>query len=75
MHSDEAMTTAHSRARMFLEMNREGQLKFIAERLSEADTMELANVIRAIFGHPDDKGRPRKTTPRYQRPADKPDRK
>ena len=57
MHSDEAMTTSHSRARVFLAMSREGQLKFIAKMLRQVDTVELANMVRAIFGHSHDKGR------------------
>ena len=57
MHSDEAMTTSHSRARVFLAMSREGQLKFIAERLRQVDTVELAITVRGILGHSHDKGR------------------
>lgn len=49
-----------SRQRAFVNMNRDGQLRFIAERFSRLDTVELANIVRAIFGHPHDKGRPRK---------------
>ena len=60
MYSDEAMTNPHSRARVFLAMSREGQLEFIAERLKQVDMVELANIVSAIFGHPHDKGRPRK---------------
>ena len=55
-----AMTTPHARARLFLAMSEEGQLKFIAERLKQVDSAELAEIVRAIFGCPHDKGRPRK---------------
>ena len=59
MHSADAITT---RARVFLAMSGEGQLKFIADRLRQVDTAELANIVRAILGHPHDRGRPRKPT-------------
>jgi len=62
VYSDEAMATPYSRARVFLAMSREGQLKFIAERLKQVDTAELVNLVSAIFGHPHDRGRPRKST-------------
>lgn len=66
MYSDEAMATPYSRARVYLAMSREGQLKFIAERLKQVDTAELVNLISAIFGHPHDRGRPRRSTPRQE---------
>jgi len=62
VYSDEAMATPYLRARVFLAMSREGQLKFIAERLKQVDTAELVNLVSAIFGHPHDKGRPRTST-------------
>jgi hypothetical protein len=66
MHSDDGMTTSHARARVFLAMSKEEQVRFISERLRHVDTTELANIVRAIFGHPHDKGRPRKETLGYE---------
>jgi len=57
---DERILTPQSRGRRFVALNREGQLKFLAEKFSQLDTVELANIVRAIFGRPHDKGRPRK---------------
>lgn len=52
---------ALARARAFATMSGDRQFAFIAQWFSQVDTVELANIIRAIFGHPDDKGRPRKS--------------
>jgi hypothetical protein len=60
VHPHERILAAQSRGRAFVAMNREGQLKFLAERFSQLDAVELANIVRAIYGRPHDKGRPRK---------------
>jgi hypothetical protein len=60
VHPDERLLTPQSRGRAFVAINREGQLKFFAERFSQLDAVELANIVRAIYGRPHDKGRPRK---------------
>ncbi len=50
-----------SRGSAFVAMNKQEQIKFIEEKFKEIDTTELAGIVRAIFGHPHDKGRPAKT--------------
>ena len=47
------------RARAFPNMTAEQQKNFIRSRFVEIDAAELLNIVRAIYGHPDDKGRPR----------------
>jgi hypothetical protein len=64
VYSDEP--TAYTRARAFVTMSTEGQFKFIAERLRQVDRAELASIVRAIFGHPHDRGRRRRPTPGYE---------
>ncbi|HWC17428.1 MAG TPA: hypothetical protein VG498_10445 [Terriglobales bacterium] len=47
------------RARAFSNMTAEQQKNFIRRRFVDIDAAELVNIVRAIYGHPDDKGRPR----------------
>lgn len=46
-------------ARDFLKMTSQEQQKFIEDRFANMDPAELINIVRAIYGHPHDKGRPR----------------
>jgi hypothetical protein len=52
-----------SRGYAFVVMNSEEQNKFIAERFREVDSIELARIVRAIFGRSQRKGRTRKSLP------------
>jgi hypothetical protein len=52
-----------SRGYAFVVMNSEEQNKFIVERFKEVDSIELARIVRAIFGHSQRKGRTRKPLP------------
>ena len=47
------------RARAFPKMTAEEQKEFIRRRFGEIDPAELVTIVKAIYGHPDDKGRPR----------------
>jgi hypothetical protein len=44
-------------------MNKQEQLKFIAEKFKEIDSTELERIVKAIYGHPHDMGRPAKLNP------------
>ena len=65
MDSGEGLATLGSltlaRARVFTAMSFQRQSAFIDQWFREVDTVELTNIVKAIFGHPDDKGRPRKS--------------
>jgi hypothetical protein len=43
----------------FSKMSSEQQENFIQRRFESIDPSELLNIVRAIYGHPHDKGRPR----------------
>lgn len=60
-----------STQRGFAAMNKEEQREFIAQRFSQLDAVALANIVRAIFGHPHDNGRPRRRTRNVPIPASK----
>lgn len=45
-----------SRGRAFVAMNKQEQLKFIAEKFRDMDSTELASIVRAIYGHLHDMG-------------------
>jgi hypothetical protein len=57
------VTQELSRGHAFVLMSSKEQRKFVADRFKEMDSMELAYIVRAIFGHPEDKGRGRKSVP------------
>ena len=43
----------------FSKMSSDEQRHFIQRRLETIDSTELVNILKAIYGHPHDKGRPR----------------
>jgi len=43
----------------FSKMSSEQQENFIQRRFESIDPSELLNILRAIYGHPHDKGRPK----------------
>ena len=47
-------------ARAFLKMTNKQQANFVQMRFAAMDSSELANIVRAIYGHPYDRGRPRR---------------
>ena len=47
------------RAKAFCRMNTEEQRSFIALRFQELDIQDLVTIVRAVYGRPADKGRPR----------------
>jgi hypothetical protein len=47
-------------ARAFSKMRSQEQLKFIQKRFASIDSAELVNIVKAIYGQPHDKGRPRR---------------
>jgi hypothetical protein len=49
-----------SRLFAFLKMSSDEQKHFIQRRFENIDATELANILKAIYGHPHDKGRPRR---------------
>lgn len=49
-------------ARAFSKMRSEEQLKFIQRRFASIDSSELVNIVKAIYGQPHDKGRPRRNS-------------
>jgi hypothetical protein len=46
--------------RAFSKMTGKQQAKFIQKKFAAMDPAELVSVVRAIYGHPHDKGRPRR---------------
>ena len=59
-------------ARTFSTMTSEEQKGIIERRFADIDPAELVTIVKAIYGHPHDKGRPRRTrdqTRRTQNPA------
>jgi hypothetical protein len=47
------------RGRAFSRMNNEEQREFLAQRFLLIDVQELAAIVKAVYGSPADKGRPR----------------
>ena len=49
-------------ARAFSQMTCKEQKQFIQRRFANIESAELINIVKAIYGHPHDKGRPRRSS-------------
>lgn len=58
-HFENRVASDAPRLFAFSKMNSKEQRNFIQRRLENIDPTELAGIVRAIYGHPHDKGRKR----------------
>ena len=49
-------------ARAFSQMTSKEQKQFIQRRFANVESAELISIVKAIYGHPHDKGRPRRSS-------------